>query len=230
MIRARPSEAVVLLHGLAACRLMMWRLSRRLTSERFRVFNWGYRSVRDSIEASADSFRAEVTRLGAAGKFERLHLVTHSMGGIVARRALEEEAISNLGRIVMLAPPNRGSHVARRLAPALGWACPPLTELADGPCSYVNRIGEPTGVEIGIIAARSDRVVDLASTRLSRPHHHIVLPGHHGMLPWRSDTSVQVVHFLRRGRFLHEPSGCERRLPAELASGDPRDGRSRCRT
>ncbi len=66
----------------------------------------------------------------------------------------------------MLGPPNSGSHIARRLAASLGRFCPPLHELSDAPDSYVNRLDQPTGIDLGIIAAESDRVVKLTSTFL----------------------------------------------------------------
>ena len=95
------------------------------------------------------------------------------------------------------------SSVARVLAPRLGRFCPPLHELSDAPDSYVNRLGEPKDVDVGIVAAAADRVVKLESTFLSRQLDHIVLPGHHGTLPWRRDAAEQVIHFLRYGRFQH---------------------------
>ncbi len=101
----------------------------------------------------------------------------------------------------MLGPPNGGSPVARQLAPRLGAICPPLRELSDEADSYVNRLETSLELELGIIAAASDRVVRLPSTMLPGQSDHIVLPGRHGELPWRRDTRDEVVHFLRRGRF-----------------------------
>lgn len=201
MISQMTSEAVVLLHGLAANRLAMVRLARFLASDGFHVENWGYRSIRRSIELHAQEFSERLREFDGSQHHDRVHIVTHSMGGIIARRALSIDRPANLGRFVMLGPPNSGSHVARRLANTLGRICPPLRELSDDAESYVNRLGEPNGVDLGIIAAESDRVVKLPSTFLKNQRDHIVLPGHHGVLPWRRDTSEQVVHFLRNGEF-----------------------------
>jgi hypothetical protein len=123
------------------------------------------------------------------------------MGSIVARCALETGGLTKLGRFVMLGPPNRGSHIARRLASQLGDLCTPLRELSDASDSFVNRLEEPTHVEVGVIAAAADRVVPLKSTHLACQRDHIVLPGHHGVLPWRYETFRQVISFLQDGRF-----------------------------
>ena len=201
MISQMTFEAVVLLHGLAANRLAMVRLAKLLASDGFHVENWGYRSIRRSIEWHAQKFSRRLREFEASQRHDRVHIVTHSMGGIIVRRALRIDRPANLGRFVMLGPPNSGSHVARRLANTLGKICPPLRELSDDAESYVNRLDEPNDVDIGIIAAESDRVVKLSSTFLKNQSDHIVLPGHHGVLPWRRDTSEQVVHFLRNGQF-----------------------------
>lgn len=204
MIRRTPDEAVVLLHGLAANRLAMTRLAGFLKSRSYLTANWGYRSIRGSIDSFAASFQQRLVDFVSGGQFNRVHVVAHSMGGIIARRAFATFRPTNLGRLVMLAPPNGGSHVARRLATPLGRLCPPLRELSDDPWSYVNRLDAPHELEVGIIAAASDRVVKLESTMLPNQNDHIVLPGHHGLLPLRRDTADQVIHFLQHGTFDHE--------------------------
>ena len=201
MISNFGKEYVALLHGLGGNRLVMSRIARSLRRKHYRVFNWGYRSTRKTIEDHAQAFSVNFRELVSRPDCQRVHVVTHSLGSIVIRRALQIDQPENLGRIVMLGPPNAGSHVARMFSNTLGRICRPLKELSDEPESYVNRLEKPRGVEIGIIAAEADRVVNLESTHLANQADHIVLPGHHGMLPLRRDTSKQVTNFLRFGRF-----------------------------
>jgi hypothetical protein len=101
----------------------------------------------------------------------------------------------------MIAPPNRGSHVARRLAPYLGLICPPLLQLTDLTSSFVCSLPPPAIDSLGIIAAQTDFLVDECSTRLGCERDHIVLPGLHSSLLWRHETARQVEHFLRHGCF-----------------------------
>ena len=198
-------ELVVLLHGLGANRFVMSRIASVLRGAGYQVENIGYRSTRGSIDSHARQLQQRLRRWNDDADVGRIHLVTHSMGGIVTRRALCDERPAKLGRIVMMGPPNAGSHVARLFAIPFGRWCPALTELSDEPGSYVKRLEQPANLEIGIVAAAADRVVRLESTMLNCQQDHIVVPGHHGLLPWLRDTAEYVLHFLRSGQFRQEP-------------------------
>lgn len=193
-------EAVVLVHGLMANTLVMESLARWLKPQFDAVLNWGYPSIFSPIERHARSLAGLLARLD--GQCDRIHLVTHSMGGIIARVALAELLPANFGRLVMIAPPNRGSHVARRLAPYLGLVCPPLLQLTDDTSSFVCSLPPPAISELGVIAAQTDFLVNRCSTQLGCERDHIVLPGLHSSLLWRHETARQVAHFLTHGCFL----------------------------
>lgn len=194
-------ESIFLLHGLAAHRIVMARLTSYLKRQGYHAKNWGYSSLRSPIRSHADSLRRDLLERNNDPSVERIHLVTHSMGSIIARCALLDGPPTKLARIVMLGPPNHGSHVARALSRPLGWFCPPLKELSDVGDSFVNRLNEPSGLEIGVIAAAEDLVVPRDSTHLRCQREHIVLPGHHGVLPWRRETAEHVHSFLQTGAF-----------------------------
>jgi pimeloyl-ACP methyl ester carboxylesterase len=195
-----PGDVVVLIHGLAAQRFVMAALGRAVRKICGGIVNWGYRSLWSPIERHGRELAGVLRRLDerASG---RIHLVTHSMGGIIARLALAEFAPRRLGRFVMIAPPNRGSHVATQLAPYLGFICPPLNQLACHESSFVCSLPPPEVTELGIIAAGSDLLVPEHSTHLDCEYDHIVIRGLHTSILWRPETAEQVRHFLEHGRF-----------------------------
>ncbi len=201
---ARERQCVVLLHGLGANRLLMQPLSRRLNDAGFQAINWGYWSTRHRIEYHAEKFSRLIADLHHQPSCDYVHLVTHSMGGIVARQVLAKYYFSKMGRMVMMAPPNSGSSVARRMSKVLNWICRPLGQLSDEPDSFVNQIPDfrtTNRIEFGVIQASRDRVVAPESTRLAGQTAHTVVDSHHGILPWNQRAMEQAEHFLVEGRF-----------------------------
>lgn len=198
----KNSKTVVLVHGLAGSRLDMWPISRRLGRLGFAVTNWGYRSLGRSIETHAarlEKFLQDIDRKSDGKEF---HLVTHSMGGIIARTVFEQNSFQNLERVVMLAPPNRGSHAARKMAPLFGWLTPSLRQLSDAPDSFVNRLPRSlVDLQLGIVEAKKDRVIAPGYVRLDSHHEFAQVNGHHGVLTWYSETARLVEAFLMHGSF-----------------------------
>lgn len=194
-------ELVVLVHGLGPGRLPMWPLTRRLARAGYQTLNWYYPCLRQTIEDHGRRLHELLHSLDAERANARLHLATYSMGSIVARVALELGRPSKLGRIVMLAPPNRGSRWASWFGPALSCCIRTIDQLAARPDSFVNSLAEPAGLKIGLIAARYDLLVHDASSQLVSACDRIVLPGMHTFLPVQRDTAEQVRHFMAHGVF-----------------------------
>ncbi len=121
---------VVLLHGLARGHGSMTRLAAYLRTHGFETFSRTYPSRRHSIDYLAGEVADWITE--HAGN-RPVHAVTHSMGGVIVRH-LHDPRIQ-WGRIVMLAPPNRGSQLAAGLVrnPVFRWYYGPAgAELANG--------------------------------------------------------------------------------------------------
>ncbi|MFM1846594.1 MAG: hypothetical protein RL417_68 [Pseudomonadota bacterium] len=186
-----------------------WYLSRR----GFSVVNLGYRSRSYSIDEHAAQIRRalEAKRLGA----RPVHFVTHSLGGIVLRRLIEQSpAAFSWGRAVMLGPPNQGAEFARALQARL-----PFIETILGP-SYieVGSIQRSPGtdrIQVGIIAGTrssergyspfvsgpNDGIVTVRETELPGAADFLVVRGLHSFLMYQPAILRQVAHFLEQGKF-----------------------------
>ena len=194
-------ELVVLTHGFMANRLMLRLLAARLRRLGWNIDIWGYESFVTSVKTHADRFSDFLTDRCADERYDQIHLVTHSMGCIIGRMALNDVRSEKINRFVMLTPPNRGSFVATRTAKLFGHLFRPVAELTTQQDSLVNSLADPVDVEIGVIAAEQDVLVSLESTRLGVPHEHITLPCLHSAVLFRQDAANHIHSFLKTGHF-----------------------------
>lgn len=194
----RAGELVVLVHGLGRTPLSMLPLEWALEREGYRVLNWGYSSYSHSVPELGRRLAGELDARGE--RPERVHFVGHSLGNVVVRWVLANDPPDGVGRVVMLAPPNRGSHAADRWAPWLGWLLRPLPELRTAEGSTARTIPPAAGVAIGVIAGRHDGKVTVEETRLAAAAH-VVVPSAHTFIMARRDVRRLTLGFLREGRF-----------------------------
>ena len=202
-------QCVALVHGFFANSMMLAVLARRLRRRGYRAEPWGYRNMCCSLLVHADRFADVLRGLDARPTIDTIHLVTHSMGCIIARAALDRFRPTKLGRFVMLAPPNRGSFVATAAAGTFGRIFRPVAELSTAEDSLVNSLPMPRGVELGVITAGRDAIIAPESTRPDTPHDHATVHCLHSSLLFRRDAAELVAAFLREGRFpeARTPSG-----------------------
>lgn len=176
---AQPPELVVLAHGMGRTVLSMLPLEVALERSGYRVLNYGYSSYGPSIaqisEDLAGALAAELSERPAP----RVHFVGHSLGNIIVRHLLDVSPPSaELGRFVMLAPPNQGSAMADTFAPYLGWLLPPISELRTRESTVVH-LPPPDGVRFAIVAGRRDGKVSLREACLPGADAYAVVPSGH---------------------------------------------------
>jgi pimeloyl-ACP methyl ester carboxylesterase len=189
-------------------------LRKRLAPCGFDFHHFSYRSVAGSLADSAAELAAYVA--GVAG--DTVHLVGHSLGGVLICAMLESHVPARLGRVVCLGSPLRGSRSAVRLA---RW--PGGRQLVGRCLADVHARGGfsawRAGVEVGSIAGRiplgvgrllgpfpepNDGTVAVAETVIAGLADHVVLPVSHVALLWSVRVAAQVEQFLEHGRFRHE--------------------------
>ena len=195
-----PRETVVVVHGFGGKRLWMAPLAYRL-SRKYDVANWSYFSFGGSIENHGRRFAEFIESLNTK---QKINIVAHSMGSIVTRAALQNSR-TKISRVVMLAPPNAGSHVARFVSPVLGTICRPIREISSHKDSYVNQLPIKSPCETGVIASKFDVLVPWENTMLDGLADHQTVVGTHNSLLFSGKVAAMVVRFFRHGKFAASP-------------------------
>lgn len=209
----KQRDIAILVHGLWMHGLVMLPLQWRLQRAGFVVRRFSYPSMRKGLEANVQALVALIE--GMCGG--RVHLVGHSLGGLVALAALARFAERPVGRAVLMGSPYVGCHCAAYLLrrPLLNrmvgrslrdWLAQPRPRL-------------PAAAQVGVLAGNggwglgrlipglpepNDGVVALTETPVPAARDAICLPLGHTRMLFSSRCALQVAAFLRTGNFIHD--------------------------
>jgi pimeloyl-ACP methyl ester carboxylesterase len=203
-------DAVVLLHGAWMNQLVMAYLAHALQREGFAARALTYSTLSENLEDHLARLRARIAALDAP----RVHLVGHSLGGMIALRYLQRQPDARVRRIVLLGAPVAGCRAAAALSLRSGG------KFLLGHSLAVWRkpidVSLPADVEVGVIAGTrsfglgrmlvrlpppNDGVVCVDETRLPTMRDHLVLPLAHSEMLVSPRAARQTVAFLRTGAF-----------------------------
>lgn len=216
---ALAADCVVLLHGLARTAISMNPMQRALIDEGFETANIDYASRDDTVEVLAEIVIPEgLEACHSKGSVGHIHFVTHSLGGILLRQYLSLHPIPDLGRVVMLGPPNQGSVAVDELrnVPGFDWLNGPAgLQLGKGEDSVPLKLG-PATFELGVIAGNrtidpitssvlenpDDGRVSVEDTKLDGMSDFIVVEHSHAFMMRMRRPIDLTIRFLNSGSFV----------------------------
>ena len=154
------SHKVYLIHGYAGLGIEMQKIKNSLDDAGYNAEIFTYPSLREDVDTAAIGLCAKIE----AERPDTVYFVTHSMGALVARSVYRHLSAINhrpyIHRIVMIAPPNKGTPVAdffiqSKIARLLGGPNLPnlITNPEEGACSYPIPDAE-TGIILGVRGGR----------------------------------------------------------------------------
>ena len=215
----QKNECIILLHGMGRTSYSMKTLEKYLSARGYQVINQGYPSTSEPIKDIAENYVAGAVEQCLEKQPEKIHFVTHSLGGILVRQYLQNHSIPEGSRVVMLSPPNKGSELADYLRDfwLYKWRNGPAgQELGTGPRSVPNNL-EPVNAEIGVltgnmsfnpmfsqlIPGEDDGKVSVERAKLAEMNDFIVIPATHTFIMKNKTALEQVLFFIENGKFKH---------------------------
>jgi len=224
-LSAAGRECVILLHGMGRTSASLNTMAAALSHAGYVVVNLDYPSRKKPVEELAREAVPKGLRQCARAGAGTVHFATHSLGGILVRYYLSRWQIENLGRVVMLSPPNRGSEAADNLKDVAIYAWyngPAGQQLVTGPEGLPEQLGPvnfPLGIITGnrhvffdawladIIPGEDDGKVSVERAKVEGMDDFLVLPYTHPFIMDADEVIAQTLNFLRYGRFRRVDGG-----------------------
>lgn len=216
------SECVVLLHGMGRTSGAMAPMQLALVEEGYDTVNLDYASTSKNIETIArEDYPPAVARC-ADFKPKRVHFVTHSLGGIVLRKAFASSKPENLGHVVMLSPPNQGSKLVDKIKDwwlyrqLMGPAGQQLVSGEKGVPGQLGKADFSLGIITGnrhtffdswfatVIPGKDDGKVSIESAQLEGMADFLITEDTHPFIMRSSYVQKETIHFLQHGKFSHK--------------------------
>lgn len=218
VVNAHDGECVVLLHGLARSSLSMERMKWFLEDSGYQVANIDYPSREFEIaELATMAVEDGLDQCAMLEAGDRVHFVTHSLGGILVRYYYAEHEPGTVGRVVMLGPPNQGSAAVDEMHdwPGFEWLNGPAGyQLGKGENSVPLQLGSPE-FEFAVIAGDEsidpvtsavledpdDGRVSVSDTYLEGMQDFRLVGTSHAFMMQNGDVFELVRSFLETGAF-----------------------------
>jgi len=189
-----------------------------LSKEGYQICNEDYPSRYHTIEFLAESvINQALDQCEEKYQPQKIHFVTHSMGGILLRYYLSENSIDKLARVIMLSPPNQGTHLVDKLRNIPGFSLisgSPSIQLGTDEQSIPKQLGS-ANFELGIITGNrsvnpinsllipqpNDGKVSVENAKLDGMSDFLVVPHTHPFVMNSKLVIEQTIQFLQHGRF-----------------------------
>ena len=212
--RSSNKEIIVLLHGLGRSTTSMWWLAARLEEAGYHVQRVGYHSLTQTPDEILREVSQQINRC-CLHHPRRIHFVGHSLGGLMVRAYLQKYRIDNLGRVVLLGTPNKGSEVADYFIDSwmMKFLGPTAKLLGTDEHSFPRSLRAPyypVGIIAGenesnwndsVIPGKDDGLVSVESAKLNGMTDFMVIRTSHSMMRYNREVAEQTIEFIQHGEF-----------------------------
>ncbi|MDH5446550.1 MAG: alpha/beta fold hydrolase [Gammaproteobacteria bacterium] len=206
-----PVQRLVLMPGLWTCGYFMMPLAYAMRKAGFDVSIFSCPYVRGSVESTTDALH----RLIDTFEGQPFSIVAHSLGGLLALRALEQYQPANFKRLVLLGSPIAGSEAARTFGSfglgrmMLGHSFEILSRGVNVTRDFdIGQIAgsKPSGLghRVAKLDELNDGGVSVSETLAPWLRDHLVVDESHAGLLFSGEVAEHIVSYLQSGRFNSE--------------------------
>lgn len=215
---SQPNEIVVLLHGILRSKTDMLPLVSYLKKHDYDCINILYPSRKKNLEDITEFVKETIQNHPNYTPDKTLNFVTHSMGGLIARYYIATHKPENLGKVVMLGPPNTGSEFAdflnenKILSPLFKGIFGPASQQLTTEHKHIDGdITYPLGIIAGnasinplapwVLDGEHDGIVPVERTKIDGMTDHITVKSTHSFMMFNPKVMEQAHHFLIHKKF-----------------------------
>ena len=213
------SHKVYVIHGFGGFALQMEKINKGLIQQGYITENYSYPSFSEDL----DSVGLDLFRKVKQDNFDSVSFVTHSMGALVVRSMYRYLDSTNhfpvIFRIVMVAPPNKGTEMADIYSGSLTkfFLGPNVEHMKTDSTSYANKLPVPA-CEVGVIAGikgkkpwfnpflkeDNDGNISLSLTTLGNEKDIAIIKATHGLMTQKKRVIKLIITFMKTGSFMKQ--------------------------
>lgn len=208
-------DKIVLVHGFGRSPSAMQKLEEYFTDKGFLVYNIGYSSLTQDMNGVKNEFYTEVDKVVAKSP-RKIHFVGHSLGGLLIRSYLDNRNVKQLGNVVTIGSPNKGTPLVETLKDKwyASFAGPAVKSLSSKGSPFLTSLNQNPKYNLGVIAGyadfpedrnliegQHDGVVPVSSTVVDGAKDYLLVPVPH--YAQRSNRTImrQALNFLQKAKF-----------------------------
>ncbi|MCV6607985.1 MAG: hypothetical protein OIF32_07230 [Campylobacterales bacterium] len=211
----KNNEAVILIHGFGRSETSMWYFKNKLEEAGYGVKTVGYSSLNQDMDGIKKEVYTDIDSQDLSN-YKKVHFVGHSLGGLLVRSYLGEKKIENLGNVVIMGSPNKGTPAVDVFKNKWWFSLlgPAVKELGTSGTKFLTSLKKPY-YNLGAIAGDSeiesyeyvlkgadDGLVTVESAKVEGMRDFIVLDSSHTMMRYNKSVIKQTIYFLKKGKFL----------------------------
>ncbi|MCH9844878.1 MAG: putative lipase [Alphaproteobacteria bacterium] len=219
-------QCIILIHGITANTQYVALIEKNLNDNGYYVANIGWETGGKLEPISDNIFNEGLEICRSISDIKRIHLIGHSTGGLIIRYHLANNIIPELGYVVMIGTPNKGSKLANLAKFTMSEDKhnaiygETIRYLHVGDDAFHTTLPDASGYYLGVIAGTGheslkDRIyalvepgiddgrVSLTSAMIEGMNDFIIFPHQHNRLTEQDDVHQQIIAFLQSGSFDH---------------------------